>query len=172
MQARAQPSSAPVPRLAAQPRLHPKSILSPAAAALRLQRRHCGPVRGGLHHLGPDHQVHCTVNPQTELLFTHTLTAYPTTRMGGLCLHLPASGLPAAFSATHPPFGLPRPRSWAGSACTSPIFAEVVPSQLRSLVYSFDRAFEASWGMLCSRTAVRWQACACMWRLLQGSLYS
>lgn len=37
-----------------------------------------------------------------------------------------------------------RLRSWAGSACTSPIFAEVVPSQLRSLVYSFDRAFEAS----------------------------
>lgn len=34
------------------------------------------------------------------------------------------------------------PCSWAGSACTSPVFAEVVPSQLRSLVYSFDRAFE------------------------------
>ena len=34
------------------------------------------------------------------------------------------------------------PCSWAGAACTSPIFAEVVPSQLRSLVYSFDRAFE------------------------------
>lgn len=32
--------------------------------------------------------------------------------------------------------------SWAGSACTSPIFSEVVPSQQRTIVFSFDRAFE------------------------------
>jgi MFS family permease len=34
--------------------------------------------------------------------------------------------------------------SWAAPACTSPIFADVVPSQQRSLVFSFDRAFEGA----------------------------
>jgi hypothetical protein len=32
--------------------------------------------------------------------------------------------------------------SWAGSACNSPMLAEIVPSQQHSIVYSFDRAFE------------------------------
>ncbi|EFN59499.1 hypothetical protein CHLNCDRAFT_138130 [Chlorella variabilis] len=55
--------------------------------------------------------------------------------------------------------------SWAGAACTSPIFAEVVPSQLRSLVYSFDRAFEggtrplaASAVAACGAPVVGWLA--------------
>ncbi|KAL4431153.1 hypothetical protein ABPG75_006409 [Micractinium tetrahymenae] len=47
--------------------------------------------------------------------------------------------------------------SWAGSACTSPIFAEVVPSQLRSLVYSFDRAFEGAVAA-CGAPIVGWLA--------------
>ncbi|KAL6780780.1 hypothetical protein ACKKBF_B11780 [Auxenochlorella protothecoides x Auxenochlorella symbiontica] len=34
--------------------------------------------------------------------------------------------------------------SWVAPACNSPIFAEVVPSQLRAIVYSFDRAFEGA----------------------------
>lgn len=32
--------------------------------------------------------------------------------------------------------------SWSAPACTNPVFAEVVPSQMRSIVYSFDRSFE------------------------------
>ncbi|KAL4423578.1 hypothetical protein ABPG77_004618 [Micractinium sp. CCAP 211/92] len=47
--------------------------------------------------------------------------------------------------------------SWAGSACTSPVFAEVVPSQLRSLVYSFDRAFEGAVAA-CGAPIVGWLA--------------
>lgn len=31
-------------------------------------------------------------------------------------------------------------KSWAAPACNNPIFAEVVPSHLRTLVYSFDRS--------------------------------
>jgi len=34
--------------------------------------------------------------------------------------------------------------SWAASACTSPLFSEIVPSQLTSIVFSFDRAFEGA----------------------------
>lgn len=30
-------------------------------------------------------------------------------------------------------------KSWAAPACNNPIFAEVVPAHLRTLVYSFDR---------------------------------
>ena len=32
--------------------------------------------------------------------------------------------------------------TWCGSGCNSPIFAEVVPVDLRSTVYAFDRSFE------------------------------
>jgi MFS family permease len=32
--------------------------------------------------------------------------------------------------------------TWCGSGCNSPIFAEVVPVELRSTVYAFDRSFE------------------------------
>eukprot|EP00898_Chlorokybus_atmophyticus_P001787 jgi/Chlat1/2609/Chrsp178S02460 len=32
--------------------------------------------------------------------------------------------------------------TWAGTACNAPLFAEVVPAQLRSTVYGFDRALE------------------------------
>jgi hypothetical protein len=34
--------------------------------------------------------------------------------------------------------------SWAGPACTQPVFGEIVPAQARSIVYSFDRAFEGA----------------------------
>ncbi|GBF89652.1 MFS general substrate transporter [Raphidocelis subcapitata] len=34
--------------------------------------------------------------------------------------------------------------SWAGSGCNSPIFAEIVPEDMRSLVYAFDRSLETS----------------------------
>jgi hypothetical protein len=34
--------------------------------------------------------------------------------------------------------------SWAGPACTSPVFAEIVPSQLRAVTYSFDRVLEGN----------------------------
>lgn len=54
---------------------------------------------------------------------------------------------PAALPA-HPSASL---CSWAGSACTSPIFAEVVPSQLRSIVYSFDREGEMDGCLLVER---------------------
>ncbi|PSC76554.1 MFS general substrate transporter [Micractinium conductrix] len=47
--------------------------------------------------------------------------------------------------------------SWAGSACNSPIFAEIVPSQLRSIVYSFDRAFEGAVAA-CGAPIVGWLA--------------
>ncbi|GMH33151.1 hypothetical protein BSKO_00985 [Bryopsis sp. KO-2023] len=33
--------------------------------------------------------------------------------------------------------------SWAGPSCCRPIFAEVVPANMRSMVYSFDRFFES-----------------------------
>lgn len=34
--------------------------------------------------------------------------------------------------------------SWVAPACNSPMFAEIVPSQLRAIIYSFDRAFEGA----------------------------
>lgn len=34
--------------------------------------------------------------------------------------------------------------SWSAPACTSPVFGEIVPAQQRTLVYSFDRAFEGA----------------------------
>ncbi|KXZ54483.1 hypothetical protein GPECTOR_4g548 [Gonium pectorale] len=33
--------------------------------------------------------------------------------------------------------------SWAAPACNNPVFAEIVPPDLRNLVYAFDRSFEA-----------------------------
>ena len=32
--------------------------------------------------------------------------------------------------------------SWAAPACNNPIFAEIVPSHMRNLIYAFDRSFE------------------------------
>ena len=32
--------------------------------------------------------------------------------------------------------------AWCGSGCNSPLFAEIVPVQKRSLIYAFDRCFE------------------------------
>lgn len=34
--------------------------------------------------------------------------------------------------------------TWAATACNNPIFAEIVPPDLRSLVYAFDRSFEGA----------------------------
>jgi MFS family permease len=34
--------------------------------------------------------------------------------------------------------------SWAAPACNSPMFGEIVPAQQRSIIYSFDRAFEGA----------------------------
>lgn len=34
--------------------------------------------------------------------------------------------------------------SWAATACNNPIFAEIVPAHLRTLVYAFDRCFEGA----------------------------
>jgi hypothetical protein len=34
--------------------------------------------------------------------------------------------------------------TWCGSGCNSPIFAEIVPMDKRSLVYAFDRCFEGA----------------------------
>jgi hypothetical protein len=30
--------------------------------------------------------------------------------------------------------------TWAGAGCNSPIFAEIVPDELRSTIYAFDRS--------------------------------
>eukprot|EP01024_Parvocaulis_polyphysoides_P057588 TRINITY_DN6137_c2_g2_i2.p1 TRINITY_DN6137_c2_g2~~TRINITY_DN6137_c2_g2_i2.p1 ORF type:complete len:468 (-),score=20.47 TRINITY_DN6137_c2_g2_i2:1666-2901(-) len=32
--------------------------------------------------------------------------------------------------------------TWAATACNNPIFAEIVPEEMRNIVYSFDRSFE------------------------------
>ncbi len=32
--------------------------------------------------------------------------------------------------------------SWAAPACNNPVFAEIVPPDMRNLVYAFDRSFE------------------------------
>lgn len=34
--------------------------------------------------------------------------------------------------------------SWAATACNNPIFAEIVPPHLRTLVYAFDRCLEGA----------------------------
>lgn len=47
--------------------------------------------------------------------------------------------------------------SWSAPACTNPVFAEVVPSQMRSIVYSFDRSFEGAVAA-CGAPIVGWLA--------------
>lgn len=34
--------------------------------------------------------------------------------------------------------------SWAAPACNNPIFAEIVPSHMRNMIYAFDRSFEGA----------------------------
>lgn len=34
--------------------------------------------------------------------------------------------------------------SWAAPACNNPIFAEIVPPHLRTMIYAFDRSFETA----------------------------
>ncbi|KIZ04451.1 hypothetical protein MNEG_3510 [Monoraphidium neglectum] len=49
---------------------------------------------------------------------------------------------PRAYSAVLFVLGLTC--TWAGAGCNSPIFAEIVPEDMRSLVYAFDRSLESS----------------------------
>jgi hypothetical protein len=51
-------------------------------------------------------------------------------------------GLVAVYGAVFALMGLLS--SWAATACNNPIFAEVVPQELRTLVYAFDRCFEGA----------------------------
>jgi hypothetical protein len=46
--------------------------------------------------------------------------------------------------------------SWAATACNNPMFAEIVPPHLRTLVYAMDRCLEVSSS-----------CCCCCWRLLE-----
>ena len=89
----------------------------------------------------------CLLRPCLLVRWCNLHTRGPATCLlpAGSLATLPAPSLPTV-SAISTRLSNPAhwPCSWAGSACTSPIFAEVVPSQLRSLVYSFDRAFEVS----------------------------
>lgn len=54
-------------------------------------------------------------------------------------------GLPASPYATTPAayavfmFIMALTCTWAGAGCNSPIFAEIVPDELRSTIYAFDR---------------------------------
>ncbi|KAL4859340.1 Zinc finger CCCH domain-containing protein 12 [Chlorella vulgaris] len=66
-----------------------------------------------------------------------------------------SAGVVALYGAAFTVWGLMS--SWAGSACTSPVLAEVVASQLRSVVYSFDRAFEGAVAA-CGAPIVGWLA--------------
>lgn len=34
--------------------------------------------------------------------------------------------------------------SWAAPACNNPVFAEIVPADMRNIVYAFDRSFEGA----------------------------
>ena len=34
--------------------------------------------------------------------------------------------------------------SWAAPACNNPIFSEIVPPHLRTVIYAFDRSFESA----------------------------
>jgi hypothetical protein len=61
---------------------------------------------------------------------------------------LPASAwarAPAVYGAVMFVTGLTC--TWAGAGCNSPIFAEIVPDELRSTIYAFDRCvWEAAAG--------------------------
>jgi hypothetical protein len=54
-------------------------------------------------------------------------------------------GLPASDYSTTPAaygclmFIMGLTCTWAGAGCNSPIFAEIVPDELRSTIYAFDR---------------------------------
>ena len=56
--------------------------------------------------------------------------------------------------------------SWCSAACNSPLFAEVVPAEQRSLIYAFDRCFEGApcAPLLASRPFLR------QWCLLNSGL--
>jgi hypothetical protein len=50
--------------------------------------------------------------------------------------------------------------TWAGAGCNSPIFAEIVPDELRSTIYAFDRSV----GGPLRRCGVSWSAVGSVWR--------
>lgn len=71
---------------------------------------------------------------------------------------LPASsgpGMVALYGAVFLLFG--SLISWAAPACNSPIFGDIVPAQQRSIIYSFDRAFEGAMAS-CAAPVVGWIA--------------
>ena len=47
--------------------------------------------------------------------------------------------------------------SWAAPACNNPIFAEIVPPDLRNMIYAFDRSFEGAIAA-CGAPFVGWLA--------------
>ena len=47
--------------------------------------------------------------------------------------------------------------SWAAPACNNPIFAEIVPPDLRNMIYAFDRSFEGAIAA-CGAPIVGWLA--------------
>ena len=48
----------------------------------------------------------------------------------------------ALYAAAFIAMGLLKP--WAAPGCNNPVFAEIVPSQMRNLIYAFDRCFEGA----------------------------
>ncbi len=38
--------------------------------------------------------------------------------------------------------------SWCSAGCNSPVFADIVPPDMRTSIYAFDRAFEGAVGAL------------------------
>jgi hypothetical protein len=81
------------------------------------------------------------VLPNNGRIFTAQFSVFcgiPLTWM--LLKGLPASALaavPMAYACIMFVMGLTC--TWAGAGCNSPIFAEIVPDQLRSTIYAFDR---------------------------------
>lgn len=79
-------------------------------------------------------------------------TAQMTVFLGIPFAYLFIAGLPKNNVDTGPVFSLyavvallfGSVASWAGTACNSPIFAEIVPARLRSSIYSYDRCFESA----------------------------
>jgi hypothetical protein len=57
--------------------------------------------------------------------------------------HSSFAGHPAAYGAIMFTMGLTC--TWAGAGCNSPIFAEIVPDELRSTIYAFDRCGNLYW---------------------------
>lgn len=70
----------------------------------------------------------------------------------------PYASTPAAYGCMMLLMGLTC--TWAGAGCNSPIFAEIVPDELRSTIYAFDRSV----GCPVRRCGVSWSAVGSVWR--------